>query len=299
MTDFPTRCGFVALVGRPNVGKSTLTNRLVGQKVSIISARPQTTRHRILGIRSDDESQIIFVDTPGLHQREQHSLNRYMNRAARSAASDADLVIFVVEAGRWTEQDEAVLLALEKVSAPVAAIINKVDLHTDKTTLLPYLAEFGARREFKFIMPLSAKRERNLEPLLNEVRGLLPEGPFMFPTDQVTDRSERFMTAETIREKLLRNLNQELPYACTVEIEYFRQQEDRIEVGAVIWVARDSHKGIVIGKGGEMLKRVGTRARQDLAAQFGQRVHLETWVKVRENWQDDQRALRAFGYDEK
>lgn len=292
-----TRSGFVALVGRPNVGKSTLTNRLVGQKISITTAKPQTTRHRIIGIVTEAETQIVLVDTPGLHRNEPHSLNRLMNRAAVSAAADSDLIVFIVEAQRWTTADENVLETIARSGVPVGLVINKIDNLKDRDALLPFIDKLRSLHNFSFISPISAKKGQNLTPLLAAVREALPESPFMYPEEQVTDRSERFITAEIIREKLLLALHQEIPYACTVEIESFQQEEGLTHISAVIWVAEKRHKAIVIGKGGDVLKRVGQRARVDLERQIDGKVFLETFVKVRENWLDDMRALQNMGFE--
>ncbi|WP_303904957.1 GTPase Era [Thiohalomonas denitrificans] len=291
------RSGFVAIVGRPNVGKSTLMNHILGQKISITSHKPQTTRHRILGIKSEGDLQVIYVDTPGLHLQAKKAVNRYMNRAASSALSDVDLILFVLEAGRWTDEDQNVLDRLKNSQVPVVAVVNKIDRLNDKNELLPYLARLSERYAFEAVMPLSALKGDNIGALEETVAQRIPEGPALFPADQVTDRSERFLAAELVREKLMRNLGKELPYALTVEIEQFREEEpERLHINALIWVERDSQKRIVIGKGGRVLKEVGRQARLDMERLFGQRVFLELWVKVKEGWSDSERALRNFGY---
>lgn len=289
-------CGYVALVGRPNVGKSTLMNHLIGQKISITSDKPQTTRHRILGIKSTPEYQAVYVDTPGLHLNAKKAVNRYMNKAARSVLPDVDLIIFVVEAGRWTEEDENVLQFLKSGSAPVVLAINKVDRFKDKGELLPILQEYAGKMNFAEIVPVSALRRANLESLEGVVARHLPQGDPFFPEEQITDRSERFLAAEIVREKLMRTLGQELPYALTVEIEQFKPEGQLVNIAAVIWVERDSQKKIVIGKGGANLKKIGQLARVDMERLFDSKVYLQLWVKVKEGWSDDERALSSLGY---
>ena len=292
------RSGFVALVGRPNVGKSTLLNALLGSKLSIVTPRPQTTRDRVVGILNLPGGQIAFVDTPGLHSGEPRALNRAMNRTATAALTDADLVVFIVEALRFTEEDEQALERLRGARRPAIAAINKIDRLHDRALLLPFIATLAARPEFTEIVPISALRAANLEALQQVILGQLPEAPAMFPPDQLTDRSERFRIAESIREKLTLELNQEVPYGIAVEIETFNTTDDgRTEVGAVIWVDRAGQKPIVIGAGGERLKRVGRAARLELNRLFGRRFHVTLWVKVRENWADDARALQQLGLE--
>ncbi len=292
------RCGFAAIVGRPNVGKSTLLNALLGRKISIVSPKPQTTRHRILGILNAPMAQIVFVDTPGLHTDERRMMNRYMNRSALASLSDADINLFVVEALRWDEDDQRVLDDLKRSNRPIILLVNKVDVVTPRERLFPYLEEVTRRADFAAIIPLSGLKRSNLDKLPEVVAAHLPESPPHFPAEQITDRSERFQTAEIIREKLTWRLRQELPYGLTVEIERFQEEEDnRLLIGAVIWVERTGQKAIVIGQGGEGLKDVGTRARLELTQLLGRRVHLELWVKVKENWSDSESALRQFGYD--
>jgi len=291
------RCGFVAVVGRPNVGKSTLINALTGTKVSIVTAKPQTTRHRILAVHTTADTQIIFVDTPGLHRKAGKAMNRMMNRTAASALADADLVLFMSEAGRWTEEDGDVLQRLQSVSAPVIAVLNKVDLIKPKEKLLEIISETTARHGFADIIPVSAKKNDNLATLLSLIPGYLPESPQLFPEDMKTDRSVEFHAAETIREKLTLSLHQEIPYGLTVQIERFETEEDRTTINAIIWVERDSQKGIVVGKGGSVLKRVGKEARLELKKQLRRPVHLELWVKVKDNWADSDKDLLSLGYE--
>jgi len=289
------RSGFVALVGRPNVGKSTLLNAMLGQKVSIVTSRPQTTRHRVLGISESEAGQIAFLDTPGMHQGPKRALNRAMNRTAGAALGEADLAVFLVEALRWTDEDAMALERVLQSGRPVIAVINKVDKARPRERLLPYIAALAERAPFLAVVPISALRADNLEPLRRAILAALPEGERLYPAGQVTDRSERFRIAELIREKLTGELVEELPYGVAVEIESYVGTEDgRVEVGAVIWVDREGQKPIVIGAGGERLKRIGRAARLELNHLFGRRYHLTLWVKVRENWADDARALRQL-----
>jgi GTP-binding protein Era len=291
------RSGFAALVGRPNVGKSTLLNALVGQKLSIVTPRPQTTRHRILGIVNLPDAQIAFVDTPGLHRTEVRALNRAMNRAAASALEDADLCVFVVEALRWTREDGFVLERIARARRPAIAVVNKVDGVRPKTRLLPYLAELGKRHDFRELVPVSALKGDNVAVLATAIARHLPEGPPMFPPDEVTDRSERFRIAESIREKLTMELNQEVPYGIAVEVERMVEEDGQVVVDAVIWVDREGQKPIVIGPKGQRLKRIGRAARLELNRLLGRRLHLTLWVKVRENWADNARSLKQLGLE--
>ncbi len=297
------RCGFTAIVGRPNVGKSTLMNHILGQKISITSRKPQTTRHRILGIHSAEDYQVIFVDTPGIHLKAKQAMNRYMNRAAGSSLQDVDLVLFVIEAGRWTEEDENVLEKLKGLNLPVVLVANKVDLLKDKGELLPFIEEVSARMAFDAVVPVAALRRDNLDALEEVIRERLPTMPPIFSEDQITDRSERFLAAEIVREKLMRTLGQELPYATTVEIEQFKSEPlkkekegEMLRIAALIWVERQSQKRIVIGKNGEGLKAIGKQAREDMERLFGAKVFLQLWVKVKEGWSDDARILQSLGY---
>ncbi|MEX0430270.1 GTPase Era [Spiribacter insolitus] len=288
--------GFVALVGRPNVGKSTLLNALLGQKVSIATRKPQTTRHRILGIHQRDDAQIIYVDTPGLHDGGRTAMNRYMNEAAGSALSEVDVVVFMTEAGRWSEADERVLRRLKETNAPVIAVINKADCVRDKNRLLPEIARMAERGEFAAVVPLSAEKRDNLEALEAAIIEHLPSSPPLFPRDQVTDRDERFMATELVREQVTLMLGDELPYASTVEIEAFEQEGRLRRIAAIIWVERVGQRRIVIGEGGERIKRIGAAARHEMERLFGGRVYLKLWVKVREGWSDDARMLQSLGY---
>lgn len=298
MTDSGFRSGYVALIGRPNVGKSTLLNHLLGQKLSITSRKPQTTRHTILGIKTGPDSQIVYVDTPGVHRTARRAMNRYMLRGATRVLQDVDAVVFVVEALQWTEGDELVLQHLERVSVPVILAVNKVDRLADKTRLLPYLAEMAARRDFAEVVPVSALRNLSLDVLEEAIVSRLPEGGPYFPEEQLTDRSERFLAAEIVREKLMRRLGQEIPYELTVEIESFEDSPGLTRIGAVIWVERANQKAIVIGSGGAQLKDTGRQAREDLERLLGKKVFLQLWVKVKEGWSDDERALRSLGYSD-
>jgi len=292
-----SRCGFVAVVGRPNVGKSTLINAVMGTKVSIVTAKPQTTRHRILAVYTTEAVQIVFVDTPGLHRKAGKAMNRMMNRTAANALADADLVLFVSEADRWTEEDGDVIRRLKNVSAPVVAVLNKIDLVHPKEKLLAAISAMSERHEFADILPISAKKKDNLDTLLSLIPDYLPESPQLFPPDMQTDRSDEFQAAEIIREKLTLSLHQEVPYGLTVQIERFETEADRTTINAIIWVERDSQKGIVVGKGGSVLKRVGREARLELKQQLGRSVHLELWVKVKDNWADNEQDLLRLGYE--
>jgi len=290
-------CGFVAVVGRPNVGKSTLVNALMGTKISIVTAKPQTTRHRILAVHTSSNTQIIFVDTPGLHRKAGKAMNRMMNRTAASALADADLILFVFEAGRWTDEDADVLKRLQSVSAPVIALLNKIDLVHPREKLLEVISATAERYAFANILPISARKKDNLEPLMVLIPPFLPASPQLFPTEMRTDRSPEFQASEIIREKLTLSLHQEIPYGLTVQIERYDTDEDRTTIHAVIWVERDSQKGIVVGKGGNVLKRIGREARLDLKKQLGRSVHLELWVKVKDNWADNEKDLMSLGFE--
>ena len=297
MSDQEFRCGFVAVIGRPNVGKSTLINSVMGSKVSIVTAKPQTTRHRILAVHTTETVQILFVDTPGIHRNSGKAMNKLMNRTATSALMDADLILFVIEANRWTEEDDDVLRRVIKSGIPTIALLNKVDSVHPREALLERLSEMAQRHEFSELIPISAKKGDNLAVLLDAIPPFLPESPALFPEEMRTDRSREFHAAEVVREKLTLMLHQELPYGLTVQIERFEQEKDRIVINAIIWVERDSQKGIVVGKGGSRLKQVGTAARVDLKNQLGQSVHLELWVKVKQNWADSAKDLHSLGFD--
>lgn len=293
----PTRCGYVTIVGRPNVGKSTLMNRILGQKLSITSKKPQTTRHQILGIKTEAELQVIYVDTPGLHIDDKgRALNRYMNQAASDALRHVDLVVFLVDRTAWTDEDEIVLEKLRHARCPVILAVNKVDLLKDKSQLLPQLEELAQKREFVEIIPISAEKGLNVEALEAAVEGRIPEGVHLYPEDQITDRSSRFVAAEMVREKLMRNLGEEVPYGTTVEIEEFRYDEGLLTISALILVEREGQKKIVIGNKGEMLKVIGRDARRDMERMFDCKVMLNLWVKVKRGWADNERALHSLGY---
>ncbi|GAA0552565.1 GTPase Era [Rheinheimera aquimaris] len=294
----PTYAALVAIVGRPNVGKSTLLNKLVGQKVSITSKKPQTTRHRIVGIDTRDNYQTVYVDTPGLHSEEKRAINRLMNKAAASSILDVEFVLFVVEGTRWTDDDQMVLNRLIAAKKPVVLVVNKVDLYRDKDTLLPHLQWLGQQLNFIDVVPLSAETGDNIDALRTVVQQHLPPCEFFFPDDYVTDRSMRFMAAEIVREKLMRFLGDELPYSVTVEIERFKWEEKHYHIAALVLVERDSQKKMVIGNKGERIKTIATEARLDMAAMLEQPVFLQIWVKVKSGWADDERALRSLGYGE-
>jgi GTP-binding protein Era len=297
MSQAAYRCGYVALIGRPNVGKSTLLNALVGQKVSITSPKPQTTRHRIVGIMSGPGFQAVFLDTPGLHARMHRGLNRAMNRAALGSLAEADLLLVVLDATRFTREDEAVLERVRQAGKPAVLIVNKCDKVKPREKLLPTLDRLSAMHAFDAVVPLSALKGDNVDRLKDVIAPLLPEGEAIYAEDQVTDRSERFLAAEIVREKLTRVLQEELPYGISVEIERWEEEDGRLLIGAVIWVEREGQRKIVIGEGGQRLKEVGQAARLDINEMLERRIHLELWVKVRENWADNEAALRQFGYD--
>ena len=298
MSELEFRAGFVAVVGRPNVGKSTLVNALLGHKVSIVTSRPQTTRHRILGILNRDQAQLILVDTPGLHRNARKAINRGMNRAASASMVESEIIAFVVEALRFTAEDEDVLARIRESGLPTVLVLNKIDKVRPKERLLPFIQEMSRRHPFVAVVPVSAKSAQNLENLERELLALLPLSEPLYPRGQLSDRPESFMAAEIIREKLMQRLHQELPYGLTVEIEqYVQDEEGRGSMRALIWVERSGHKAIVIGKSGETLKAVGREARLELKRRLGKPVHLELWVKVLENWSDSERALQRFGYE--
>lgn len=295
-----TRCGYVAIVGRPNVGKSTLLNHMLGQKISITSRKPQTTRHRVLGIKTEQNSQIIFVDTPGLHKSSDSdkAINRYMNRAASSSIADVDVVALVVERGIWTEEDDWALGQLQYVTCPVVLVINKIDQMQDKRQLLPFIKLCEEKMDFDAIVPIAALQGNNLEQLEGCFRRHMPVNAFLFDEDQITDRSSRFMAAEMIREKIMRQLGAELPYSMTVEIEQFQDSGKSIHIHGLILVEREGQKRIVIGNKGSRLRLIGQEARVELETMFERKVMLKLWVKVKSGWSDDDRALRSLGYND-
>jgi GTP-binding protein Era len=290
------RTGYIAIVGRPNVGKSTLLNHLIGQKISITSRKAQTTRHRIVGIRTDADAQYVFVDTPGFQMQHQNVLNRVMNRTVTQSLSDVDVALFVIEAMRFDARDEKVLALLPR-NQPVVLVINKTDLVGDKSTLLPFIEKMSALYPFAAIIPVSAKRDGQLPELVQEIRRHLQEGEPIYGEDEITDRSERFLAAEIVREKVFRLLGDEIPYSISVEIEKFETEGELRRVYAAIIVDRDSQKPILIGKKGEKLKEIGTQARKDMEELFGLKVYLEVWVKVKSGWADDERAVKSLGYE--
>ena len=290
------RAGYVALLGRPNVGKSTLLNRVLQQKISITAAKPQTTRHTILGIKTLPDTQLVFIDTPGLHLNARRAINRYMNRSAGNVLAYVDVVVMLVEALRWQAEDDAVLKYLSSYEGPVILAVNKVDRIKDKSQLLPYIEQLTAKHPFVDVIPLSGLKGDNIDPLEQLIVDRLPESEFLFDEDQVTTISQRFMAAELIREKLTRRLRAELPYELTVEIETFVEEGRLLRIGAVIWVERRGQKSIVIGERGQTLKEIGQQAREDMEKVFERKVFLETWVKVRSGWSDDERMLRSLGY---
>ncbi len=289
--------GFVAIIGRPNVGKSTLLNCLIGEKVSITSPKPQTTRWQILGIKTLHHAQIIYIDTPGMHRDEKRAMNRYMNRIASSVILDADVIVFMVDATSWRGEDEMVLKKLQESTKPVILVINKIDLLKDKGELLPLIDKLKDKFNFAHIIPISAMDAVNTKHLEDEIARLLPEGPQLYPEDQLTDRNVRFQIAEIIREKLIQATEEELPYTTTVEIEQINQNEKITEIGAVIWVERQGQKIIIIGKKGARLKKIGIQARREIEKLVGTKVFLRLWVKIKENWTDDDKALKSLGYE--
>lgn len=293
------RCGFVAIVGRPNVGKSTLMNKILGQKLSITSRKPQTTRHQIVGIKTEGDVQAVYVDTPGLHKDQDKAINRYMNKAASSALRDVDVVVFIIDRTAWTEEDEIVFEKLGGIKCPVILVINKIDQLDDKESLLPHLESLSRKMEFLEIIPISAKNGTSVDRLESVINEQLPKSMHFYPDDQITDRSSRFLASELVREKLMRNLGDEVPYGTTVEIEEFKRNERGILIiSALILVEREGQKRIVIGDKGDKIKGIGRDARLDMEKMFDSKVMLNLWVKVRSNWSDDERALRSLGYND-
>ena len=291
-------CGFVALIGRPNVGKSTLMNHLLKQKISITSRKPQTTRHRILGINTTEAGQAIYMDTPGMHNSEKRALNRYLNRTAETTLLGVDVIVWLIDGLSWHEYDEVIFKKLEQAGLPVILAVNKVDKVKDKDAILTFFAEAQHRFPFEHLIPISALKRTNLEQLESLIMTLLPESDLIYPEDQVTDRPERFLAAEIVREKLTRRLGDELPYALTVEMERYEELPGITKIYAIIWVERLTQKNIVIGKDGEMLKKVGTDARFDIEKLIGQKVYLQLWVKVKKNWSDNDRAMQSLGFND-
>jgi GTP-binding protein Era len=295
-TDY--RFGYVALIGRPNVGKSTLMNAILGQKVSIVTYKPQTTRQRVAGIKTTDRGQVVYLDTPGIHASTGRALNRYMNRVAKATFRDVELILFLAEAGRWTRQDRAIVKLLAQADAPVFLVVNKVDTIDHKQELLAYVSEVTEGRGFDEVFLVSALKGDGVADLERRIMESLPFSMPFYDEDQITDRSERFLAAEFLREALTLRLHQELPYSLTVDIERFKREKDVLNINAVIWVERDSQKQIVIGKGGQVLKQVGREARQAMEELFGEKVYLETWVKVSRDWSRNEKMLERFGFDD-
>lgn len=298
MTNPKTQSGYVALVGRPNVGKSTLLNHLLGKKLSITSRKPQTTRHRILGVKTVDQAQVVYVDTPGIHYQEKRALNRFMNHAALSVLHDVDMIVWVVEAMRWTDDDTRIIKLLQEIAVPTLLVVNKIDLVKDRVQLLPFIEKHAQHLPFVDVIPVSAKQSEQITVLEKTLIQRLPTSQHFFPPEQFTDRSDRFIVAETVREQLMRQLGQELPYAATVTIDAMEETPKIIKVAAVIWIEKAGQKAIVIGKAGTRLKSIGQKARLNLQAYFDKQVLLKLWVKVKKNWSDDERALDNFGYKE-
>lgn len=291
------KSGYIAIIGKPNVGKSTLMNYLLGKKISITSSKPQTTRHRILGIKTTDDAQMIFVDTPGLHQNYKHEMNRVINRVARNTLGEVDVILFLIEAMRWDSDDAAVLRQLKALSLPIMLVINKIDEVKNKAELLPFMQNLSKQIEFKKIIPISAKTGLQVDALEKTITEYLPHEGDLFPPEQFTDRSDRFIAAEFVREQLMRLLGDEIPYELAVTVEAMEEDDRIVKISVIIWVSRDTQKSIVIGKNGEMLKHVGTLARKELEMYFDKKVLLKTWVKVKENWSDDARSITEFGID--
>jgi len=297
MTEENFKCGYVAIIGRPNVGKSTLLNHILGLKLSITSRKPQTTRHQIMGVKTVDNGQFIFVDTPGIHSGGNRAINRYMNRAASSVIHDVDVILFLVQSLKWTDEDQLVLNKLEQVDVPVVLLVNKVDQVAEKDKLLPFISEISEKYNFENVIPVSAQRGDNLQQLEDHLLSLLPENPPFFQNDEFTDRSSRFLVAEIIREKLVRELGNELPYQTTVEIERYKDEDKLTRIHALILVETKGQKIIVIGDKGARLKSIGTKARKDIEELIGRKVFLQLWVKVKSGWSDSETSLKSLGYD--
>jgi len=290
------KCGFVALIGRPNVGKSTLMNHLLGQKISITSRKPQTTRHRVLGIDTNEQGQVIYVDTPGMHSNGKRALNRYLNRTAEMTMQGVDVVVWLIDSLAWQDYDEVIFKKLTQAGLPVILVVNKIDKVQEKETVLTFFAEAQYRYPFIHMIPLSALKRINLPLLQQAIIDLLPEQALIYPEDQITDRSSRFLVGEIVREKLTRRLGKELPYSLTVEIERYEELDNITKIYAIIWVERDSQRNIVIGKKGGLLKKIGIDARADIEKLIDQKVYLELWVKVKQGWADNERALQNLGF---
>lgn len=295
------KSGYVAIIGRPNVGKSTLLNAILGKKLSIISPKPQTTRNQIIGIKTivenDISAQTIYIDTPGIHKTEKNAMNRYMNRLANSVIADADIVVFMVDSMHWYDEDELVLQRIKECNAPVILAINKIDLIKDKKELLPYIQKIKEKYNFAEILPLEANNPESVNAFEQVIIAMLPDGPHLYPDDQITDKNEKFQIAELIREKLILLTEQEVPYSTMVEIEDMKDTQKLVEISAIIWVEREGQKAIVIGKNGALLKKVGTQARKDIEKLLGRKVFLRLWVKVKNDWTNSDKALRSLGYD--
>lgn len=289
-------CGLVAIVGRPNVGKSTLLNHILGQKISITSRKPQTTRHRLLGIKTTDDAQIIFVDTPGLHIGVDKALNRYMNKTVSAVIRDVDLILFMIDANKWTEEDENVLKNIRNANAPTFLLLNKTDRLSDKSTMLPIMQDLKAMYDFDEMIPISALKNKGIDKLEELITKSLPLNSYLFPEDQLTDKNSRFLAAEFVREKITRQMGDELPYEANVEIEEFKAKDGVLHISALILVEREGQKKILIGKNGSSLKLIGTEARREMELLFDAKVMLNLWVKVKSGWSDDERALRSLGY---
>jgi len=292
-----TYCGYVTILGRPNVGKSTLLNNLIGQKLSITSRKPQTTRRHMIGVNTDKNHQIIYIDTPGLQDSPINAMNRYMNKEATNALAGIDVLIFMVAALKWTELDEYILGLIKDNTAPVILAVNKMDKIKDKETMLPFLKELAGKMSFQEIIPVSALSRKSLRPLEKSIKELLPTGTFQYPDDQITDKSQRYFAAEFIREKLIKRLGEELPYTTTVTIDSFVEKKKIIHIDAIIWVATKGQKTIVIGQKGAGLKAVGEQARKDMERMFENKVFLRTWVKVKDKWMDNELAIKQLGFD--
>lgn len=291
------QCGYVAIVGRPNVGKSTLLNQLIGQKLSITAHKPQTTRHAILGVRTEADVQTLYVDTPGIHLHGKRALNQVLNRTAATAVYDVDAIVLMVQAMVWNEHDQRACDIVKNTGIPFFIAVNKIDEIEPKEKLLPYLSSLPTSANLAAVFPISARKGSGVAELAKAVEAKLPTGEFIYDADDLTDRSSQFLAAEAVREQLTRLLADELPYAISVEIEQFEEHKDVLRIGALIWVERSSQKGIVIGRNGERLKDIGTRARQSMQTLFGKKVFLQLWVRVKQGWADDERSLRSLGYD--